>query len=85
MWYLEVVSLQSQEGLFQLQSAAVAGEGAVRPHHPVAGDEDGNGVIVVGHAHRPEPAGAGHRQGDVPVGADLAPGDGLQSLATPGR
>ena len=39
-----VLRFQRQEALFDFQAAAEAGEGAVRAHHPVAGDQQDDGV-----------------------------------------
>ena len=42
---------------------------------PVAGHDDGDGIDVIGLAHRPHCAWRADLLGDASVGADLAPGD----------
>src|SRR5690606_20604310 len=46
--------------------------------HPVAGNDDGNGVAAVGQAHGPYRGGVADKQGDVLVAAVFAMGNGLQ-------
>src|SRR3954464_5642465 len=46
------VLLDLEEGLLALDAAGVAGEGAVGADHPVAGDDDRDGVAAVGQADR---------------------------------
>src|SRR5258708_32115721 len=45
-------SFQAQKFFFGLQAAAVAGERAVCAQDPVAGNDDGNRVVVIGLANR---------------------------------
>lgn len=66
---------QREQPFLDVQSARVAGQGTVFAHHPVAGHEDGHGVPVVGHAHRPAGLWIAEPCGDLPVGTGLAVGD----------
>src|SRR5512135_2931425 len=65
-------TLQAEQLLLERQAAAVAAQAAVGGDHPVAGDQDGHGVAVVGHAHCAEGAGTTHGAGDVGIGTRLA-------------
>ena len=72
--------LQLQQKTLFFQTAAVACQAPVRAHDPVAGDQDGDRVAVVGHAHRPAGVGPSDLAGQLAVGDGLAIGDGEQGV-----
>src|SRR6516165_10226416 len=68
-------ALKSEEGLFGLDAGApaIADEGAIGAHHPVAGNEDGDGIAPAGAA---DIAGiAADLGGDLAIGQGPAIGD----------
>ena len=66
--------LQPQKPLFRRQPAGVADQGAVAPDDAVAGDEQRQGVAVVGAAHGAAGLFVAEGAGDVYVGARFAIG-----------
>lgn len=67
-------ALQFQQPLLSGKAAGIPRKATVRPHHPVAGDHDGNGVVP----HRTADslgAGTAEDPGQVSVGDGLPPGN----------
>ena len=60
---------------FRLDSAGEAGERAVGADHPVARDDDREGVARVGGADGGEPRSEGELAGHLPIAGGLAVGD----------
>lgn len=54
---------QIQQKLLTLQPSGIAGEAPVRPQHPMAGDQDGDGVVSHCAAYRP---GSGRGKPQLP-------------------
>ena len=71
---------QFQQLLFHFQSPGIAGKRTVTPHHPVAGDQDGQGIIPVGQSHRPGSAGTANALCQRAVALGLPVGDLQEGL-----
>lgn len=81
-----VRALQTEKLHLAVEAAGIAGEAAAGAHHPVTGDEQGNGVVPHRAAHglggHLVPAlSAGQLSGDLAVGHGLAVGDGQHDVA----
>jgi len=69
-----------QQPLFAPEAATIADQGAIRAYDPVAGDDDGNGILIIGVSH--STIGIGFTDGPchVSVGGQLAVRDLFQPL-----
>ena len=72
-------ALQTEQRGLVAQSAAIAGEAAVRAHHTVAGHNQADGVPAHSAAHGPRRTDS-QMSGDFPVGHDAPPRDGADHL-----
>ena len=63
--------LQFEQGAFAIEPAAVSGEAAVRPDHPMARHDDADRIVAVGQSDRAKRAGRSDLRGDLSVGPRL--------------
>ena len=78
-------AFQGQQAALFFEAASVPGEAAVRAHHPVAGDQEGNAVVAHRAADRLRgqvglPPLPGELRGDFAIGGGAAIGDLPQKL-----
>ena len=66
-----------------MQSPGVAGKSPVGPDDPVAGDEDGDGVAVIGLPHRPGGFGRADGLGQLAVSTGFPPWNTAQRFPHP--
>lgn len=69
-----------KQPVFPACSAAVTGQGPVGADDTMAGNNNADGVMVIGAADRPHSLGAADTSGLLAVGDGFAIGDGLQGL-----
>jgi len=79
----ERIPLEVEEPALAPQAAAIAGEGAVGAHHPVARHHHRDPVVAVGPGHRPHRARLAEEAGLVGVAPRLAVRDRPQHLPDP--
>ena len=73
-------AFQRQQFALDVESPAVAAQRSIRGNHPMAGNNDGDGIPIIRQPHSPEPLRTAHRASDVGIGAGLAIGDGQQRI-----
>jgi len=56
-----------QQPFFSPEAASIADQGAVRAYDPVAGDDDGNGIFIIGVSHSTIGIGFADGSGHVSV------------------
>ncbi len=69
---------QIKQELFSLQAWGKTRKLTMRAYDTVAGDDNGDGIFGIGHAHGPTCLGVANGCGDVLVGAHLSIRDGAQ-------
>src|SRR5437016_7102042 len=77
-----VNALQPKQLVLDLQSASVAAQRTAGGDHSMAGDNDGDGIVMMGLAYGPERSRVAHLPGDFGIGASFAVGDRQQGVPT---
>ena len=75
-------ALQPKQLVLDLQSASVAAQRTAGGDHSMAGNDDGDGIVMIGLAHGPERSRAAHLLGNFCIGARLAVRDRQQGVPT---
>src|SRR3990172_135285 len=79
---LMVRLLQRQQPALEIEAAAVPAQPASRCDDTVAGDDDGDGVLMVGRSHGPVALGIAHGPGDLRIRPRFTIRDLLQGVPT---
>src|SRR5438045_9480398 len=75
-------AFKSKKPVFYIESATVTAQGTAGGDDSMAGDDDSDGVVVIGLAYGPERSRAARLPGDLGIGASFAVGDRQQGVPT---
>src|SRR5579872_5184072 len=78
LWRRGVSALVVEQPALARQAAAIAGQGAVRADHPMAGHDDGDRIGAVGEADRAARVGAPQLRREFAIGRRRAGWSGSQ-------
>src|SRR5205809_437985 len=80
---VEIVNaLQPKQLVLDLQATSVTAQGTAGGDDSMAGNDDGDGIVMIGLAYGPERSRAAHLPGDFGIGASFAVGDRQQGVPT---